>query len=142
MKLRKILPFKIFKNKEKETTKIGEIYNDLDSLTIEEFTNLRDAMSAVTISDSPSAFQARPFFADDENFNTVLDKLKSLLHYGVISHGIFNHKDTLTIEEFTNLREAIYAVSESEKYFANKKNVDNIEKKLRKLLLYGDIRKF
>lgn len=59
-------------------------YNDEDdekltSLTIEEFSNLREAMYAVKKSDSPSAFQAKRFFSNEENFDKVVEKLRSLL---------------------------------------------------------------
>jgi uncharacterized membrane-anchored protein YjiN (DUF445 family) len=53
----------------------------LNPLTIEEFSNLREAMYAVKKSDSPSAYQAKEFFSDEENFEEVLGKLKALLTY-------------------------------------------------------------
>jgi hypothetical protein len=61
-------------------------YNDEDdekltSLTIEEFSNLREAMYAVKKSDSPSAFQAKRFFSNEENFDKVVEKLRALLAY-------------------------------------------------------------
>ena len=61
-------------------------YNDEDdekltSLTIEEFSNLREAMYAVKKSDSPSAFQAKRFFSNEENFDKVVEKLRALLTY-------------------------------------------------------------
>jgi uncharacterized membrane-anchored protein YjiN (DUF445 family) len=61
--------------KNDETTPI------LNPLTIEEFSNLREAMYAVKKSDSPSAFQAKKFFSDEENFEKVVDKLRALLTY-------------------------------------------------------------
>jgi len=61
-------------------------YNDEDDekltpLTIEEFSNLREAMYAVKKSDSPSAFQAKRFFSNEENFDKVVEKLRALLTY-------------------------------------------------------------
>ena len=50
-----------------------------DGLTIEEFSNLREAMYAVKQSRSPSAFQAKEFFSDSENFENVIKKLRKLL---------------------------------------------------------------
>jgi hypothetical protein len=61
--------------KNDETTPI------LNPLTIEEFSNLREAMYAVKKSDSPSAFQAKKFFSDEENFEKVVEKLRALLTY-------------------------------------------------------------
>jgi hypothetical protein len=49
------------------------------ALTIEEFSNLREAMYAVKTSASPSAFQAKKFFSNEENFDKVVEKLRSLL---------------------------------------------------------------
>lgn len=53
----------------------------LKPLTIEEFSNLREAMYAVKTSDSPSAFQGKRFFSNEENFDKVLSKLRALLTY-------------------------------------------------------------
>lgn len=53
----------------------------LKPLTIEEFSLLREAMYAVKTSDSPSAFQAKRFFSNEENFDKVVSKLRALLTY-------------------------------------------------------------
>lgn len=55
--------------------------NDIEPLTIEEFSNLREAMYAVKESDSPSAFQSKEFFRDSDNFDIVIEKLRKLLTY-------------------------------------------------------------
>ena len=60
----------------------GETYGEITPLTIEEFSNIREAMYAVKSSDSPSAFQAKEFFQDEMNFHTVLEKLRKLLVHG------------------------------------------------------------
>lgn len=60
----------------------GEVYTEITPLTIEEFSNIREAMYAVKESDSPSAFRAKEFFQDEMNFNTVLEKLRKLLVHG------------------------------------------------------------
>jgi len=54
---------------------------DLEPLTIEEFSNLREAMYAVKNSSSPSTFQAKGFFKDENNFDVVVEKLRKLLSY-------------------------------------------------------------
>jgi hypothetical protein len=53
----------------------------LTPLTIQEFSNLREAMYAVKTSDSPSAFQSKRFFSNKENFDRVSKKLEALLTY-------------------------------------------------------------
>jgi len=53
----------------------------LEPLTIEEFSNIRESMYAVKESESPSAFQSKRFFSDEENFNKVIEKLRALLTY-------------------------------------------------------------
>lgn len=53
--------------------------NEIDALTIQEFSLLRECMYAVKSSTSPSAFQAKEFFSDDENFDAVVEKLRKLL---------------------------------------------------------------
>ena len=53
----------------------------LKPLTIEEFSLLREAMYAVKTSDSPSAFQAKRFFSNEENFDKIVSKLRALLTY-------------------------------------------------------------
>lgn len=53
----------------------------LKPLTIEEFSLLREAMYAVKTSDSPSTFQAKRFFSNEENFDKVVSKLRALLTY-------------------------------------------------------------
>jgi len=63
-----------------------EQYTDIEPLTIKEFSLLREAMYAVRTSDSPSAFQAKEFFKDEENFETVVEKLRKLLEYGNERH--------------------------------------------------------
>ena len=60
----------------------SKIYNDIEPLTIEEFSSIREAMYAVKSSTSPSAFQAKEFFTDEENFKIVIEKLRMLLLYG------------------------------------------------------------
>jgi len=55
--------------------------SEIEPLTIEEFSNIREAMYAVKTSDSPSAFQAKEFFKDQENFDIVIEKLRNLLTY-------------------------------------------------------------
>jgi len=60
----------------------GETYDEIAPLTIEEFSNIREAMYAVKSSDSPSAFQAKEFFQDQENFDVVIEKLRNLLVHG------------------------------------------------------------
>jgi hypothetical protein len=52
------------------------------NLTIEEFCMIREAMYTCKITDlveNPSAFQVKPFFNNEENFNTVIEKLRFLL---------------------------------------------------------------
>jgi uncharacterized membrane-anchored protein YjiN (DUF445 family) len=61
-------------------------YNDEDDekltpLTIQEFSNLREAMYAVKRSDSPLELQAKRFFSNEENFDKVVSKLRALLTY-------------------------------------------------------------
>ena len=53
--------------------------SEIESLTIEEFSNLREAMWAVMNSKSPSAFQSKEFFKDARNFDIVHKKLRKLL---------------------------------------------------------------
>lgn len=53
--------------------------NDIESLTIQEFSLLRECMYAVKNSTSPSAYQAKEFFSNDENFDIVIEKLRKLL---------------------------------------------------------------
>lgn len=60
----------------------NEKHTDIEPLTIEEFTNIREAMYSVRTSNSPSAFQAKPFFNNEENFKTIMSKLEKLLLYG------------------------------------------------------------
>lgn len=60
----------------------GETYDEISPLTIAEFSLLREAMYAVKTSDSPSAFQAKEFFENKENFEIVVEKLRKLLEYG------------------------------------------------------------
>jgi hypothetical protein len=55
--------------------------SEIDALTIEEFSNLREAMYAVKTSNSPSASQSKSFFSDDDNFDRVIEKLRGLLTY-------------------------------------------------------------
>lgn len=66
-----------------ESSNIEELdyYYELTPLTIEEFSNLREAMHAVKKSESPSAFRAKEFFSDDENFDKVVQKLRALLTF-------------------------------------------------------------
>ena len=45
-----------------------EIYKDIQPLTIEEFSNIRDAIFDVKKSTSVSSKQAKEFFTDKENF--------------------------------------------------------------------------
>ena len=54
----------------------------IDPLTIQEFSFLREAMYAVKTSNSPSAYQAKEFFRNEENFELVVEKLRKLLEYG------------------------------------------------------------
>lgn len=65
-----------------EQKKINENKESSESLTIEEFSNLREAMYAVRTSESPSAYQAKEFFKNEDNFNAVVEKLRFLLTYG------------------------------------------------------------
>jgi len=65
-----------------EQKKINENKESFESLTIEEFSNLREAMYAVKTSESPSAYQAKEFFKNEDNFNAVVEKLRFLLTYG------------------------------------------------------------
>lgn len=51
----------------------------LKPLTIEEFSNLREAMYAVKTSEDPSAFQSKEFFSNSENFENVIKKLRNLM---------------------------------------------------------------
>ena len=60
----------------------SETYSDIEPLTIQEFTSLRDAMHAVKTSNSPLAWQAKEFFGNEENFDLVVEKLRKLLEYG------------------------------------------------------------
>jgi hypothetical protein len=60
----------------------SKIYDDIEPLTIEEFSSIREAMYAVKSSTSPSAFQSKEFFTDKENFEIVIEKLRKLLLYG------------------------------------------------------------
>lgn len=73
---------KHIKNFESVYLKENNIYSDIEKLTIEEFSFLREAMYAVKNSDSPSAIQAKKFFQNEENFDLVIDKLRKLLVYG------------------------------------------------------------
>ena len=41
-----------------------------------------NAMYAVKTSESPSAYQAKEFFKNEDNFNAVVEKLRFLLTYG------------------------------------------------------------
>lgn len=56
--------------------------SDIEPLTIQEFSSLREAMYAVKESNSPSASQAKEFFKNEENFELVVEKLRKLLTYG------------------------------------------------------------
>ena len=53
----------------------------IDPLTIQEFSFLRETMYAVKTSNSPSAYQAKEFFRNEENFELVVEKLRKLLEY-------------------------------------------------------------
>jgi hypothetical protein len=75
----------------KHLKKFNEDSNDLinldingneEPLSIEEFQNLREAMYAVKTSDSPSAFQAKEFFKNSDNFDKVIEKLRKILLSG------------------------------------------------------------
>lgn len=57
---------------------------NLEALTIQEFVFLREAMYAVKDSKSPSAFQAKEFFKNEENFKLVIEKLRKLSTYSKI----------------------------------------------------------
>ena len=60
----------------------SKTYSDIEPLTIQEFSLLREAMYAVKTSNSPSASQAKEFFKNEENFELVVEKLRKLLTYG------------------------------------------------------------
>jgi len=60
----------------------SKTYSDIEPLTIQEFSLLREAMYAVKESSSPSASQAKAFFKNEENFELVVEKLRKLLTYG------------------------------------------------------------
>lgn len=52
------------------------------NLTIQEFSMLREAMFSckkTNLTDNPSAFQAKPFFQNEENFKTIEEKLRFYL---------------------------------------------------------------
>ncbi|MFA5585557.1 MAG: hypothetical protein WDA02_03310 [Saccharofermentanales bacterium] len=72
------------KNKNLNISDVREskTYSDIEPLTIQEFSLLREAMYAVKESNSPSAFQAKEFFKNEENFELVVEKLRKLLTYG------------------------------------------------------------
>lgn len=56
----------------------------MEALTIQEFVNLREAMYSCRHTDlgkNSSAFQAKVFFKNEENFKKVEEKLRTLLTY-------------------------------------------------------------
>ena len=60
----------------------SEKYIEIDPLTIQEFSFIRESLYAVKNSDSPSAFQAKEYFKNEDNFNIVVEKLRKLLTHG------------------------------------------------------------
>lgn len=72
----------IFSDRYKDDGPLDKYKGDvLKPLTIEEFSNLREAMYAVKESESPSASQAKTFFSNEANFEKVVEKLRYLLTY-------------------------------------------------------------
>lgn len=61
---------------------IKKIYDEIEPLTIKEFSLIRESLFDVRKSTSPSAFQAKEFFSNEENFDNVVEKLRKLLLYG------------------------------------------------------------
>ena len=60
----------------------SEKYTEIDPLTIQEFSFIRESLHAVKNSDSPVALQSKEYFKNEDNFNVVVEKLRKLLTYG------------------------------------------------------------
>jgi hypothetical protein len=73
-------------NESEENLNISDVSDSknysIEPLTIQEFSFLREAMYSVKTSNSPSAYQAKEFFKNEENFKLVVEKLRKLLEYG------------------------------------------------------------
>jgi hypothetical protein len=65
-----------------ESNMDNKYYDEITPLTIEEYSMIRESLWAVKTSTSVSAYQAKEFFKDKENLDTVIDKLELLLLFG------------------------------------------------------------
>lgn len=74
---------KIYDSKEPKPL---NVHTEIDPLTIQEFSLLREAMYAVKNSDSVSAYQAKDFFSDEANFEAVVEKMRKFLLFGSEKH--------------------------------------------------------